>query len=494
VITPALSNLAVVTAASTPGPNVASPAAPPGNSSATQDHKLTSIIFTALMGSLLEKDNASDQASKKKQADDDPIQAQNLTVPASATPPIVMPAVLRLHFCLPLTTASKLAKTEPEQNQTEAGGTSVIPAPAITPQANPQQVAPQASSELQAAPPPAAAPQTFVGASFTTSMAAPMLEAPSPRVSAASDDARSFPRPELAFAARLTGGQSAVSQPQLMPPPPQPTQATPLKSTTTTATPLPPIVSSNPGPSQKQQADSQQDQQPQAGTEDNGSSPQAAKPAQKPGVRDQQTQFQPDREHSAGASQEVAPQIQLRTLASPSSIGPQSQTISSQTPGAPEPANAEKAHDPQPAASATVLPHADWAAKSEPVRDLSLLVGSSSTGQVEVKVQERAGEIRVAVHSSNPELTTELRQQLGDLVGKLERSGYHTETYKPSLTPASPQSSNPSGTGQQQDLPGRQQQQQQQGGGRQKKVNQPQWVQEMNTTFGPTPVEGILNK
>jgi hypothetical protein len=146
--------------------------------------------------------------------------------------------------------------------------------------------------------------------------------------------------------------------------------------------------------------------------------------------------------------------------------------------------------DERPAAAA--LPDTSASPKSEPLRDLSLRIGTSPTNQVEVKLQERAGELHVAVLSSSPALTTDLRQQVGDLVGKLDRAGYHAETFGASPSLASKQSDSQSGAGQQQEPSGRQQpQDQQQNPGGRKRPNQPQWLQEMNTSFGPTAAEGI---
>ena len=143
---------------------------------------------------------------------------------------------------------------------------------------------------------------------------------------------------------------------------------------------------------------------------------------------------------------------------------------------------------------AAALPDTNSSSKSEPLRDLSLHIGSSPTNQVEVKVQERAGALHVAVLSSSPNLTADLRQQVGDLVGKLDRAGYHAETFGPSASLSSKQSDSQSGTGQQQEPSGREQpQNQQQNQGGRKRTTQPQWMQEMNS-FGPTAVEGVENQ
>ncbi len=130
-------------------------------------------------------------------------------------------------------------------------------------------------------------------------------------------------------------------------------------------------------------------------------------------------------------------------------------------------------------------------ASSQPVRDLSFHIGAGTANQVDVRIQDRAGEVRVAVHSSDPELTTDMRQQLGDLVVRLDRAGYHSETFKPTSETQSAQSSSESSDSGKQDSSGdSQQQQQEQPQGRQRKDAQPKWLQEMNGSFGSKSSQG----
>ncbi len=143
------------------------------------------------------------------------------------------------------------------------------------------------------------------------------------------------------------------------------------------------------------------------------------------------------------------------------------------------------------------LPDTAVAPRAEPVRDLSIRIGNSAGNQVDVKIQERAGEVRVSVLSSNPGLTSDLRQQVGDLVGKLDRAGYHIETFKAAPPLSSGQSSNSSDPGQGRDTNGGHQQQQQEEAARQqllsrqKRTDQAQWLQQLNGSFGSAPTEGI---
>ncbi len=70
------------------------------------------------------------------------------------------------------------------------------------------------------------------------------------------------------------------------------------------------------------------------------------------------------------------------------------------------------------------------------VHEMSLAIPSSSTGsdkpeQVSLRVVERAGEVQIAVRTSDPQLAGALRQHLPDLVSDLSRRGYQAETWQP---------------------------------------------------------------
>ncbi len=82
------------------------------------------------------------------------------------------------------------------------------------------------------------------------------------------------------------------------------------------------------------------------------------------------------------------------------------------------------------------------AGNSGPVRELALKLPASSGGSggsasdVEIRVQQNAGQVQVTVRSSDEHLTQNLRDQLGDLVTRLDHSGYSTETWHPGGTAA----------------------------------------------------------
>lgn len=103
---------------------------------------------------------------------------------------------------------------------------------------------------------------------------------------------------------------------------------------------------------------------------------------------------------------------------------------------------------------------------------------------VDIRMTERAGEIRVTVHTPEGNLANSMRNELPDLVGKLRQTGYHAEAWRPA-PPAQTDGERRSGgdhssqqqwTGARRD--GRQQQQQQQ-------QNKPRWVGEWNMSLGP---------
>ena len=68
---------------------------------------------------------------------------------------------------------------------------------------------------------------------------------------------------------------------------------------------------------------------------------------------------------------------------------------------------------------------------ASPVRDISLRVAADGAEKIELRVTDRAGEVRVAVRSADPDLAGSLRDHLPELVDRLERSGFETETWRP---------------------------------------------------------------
>jgi hypothetical protein len=113
-----------------------------------------------------------------------------------------------------------------------------------------------------------------------------------------------------------------------------------------------------------------------------------------------------------------------------------------------------------------------------PVRSLNLRFPGEHS-QIDVRLAERGGEIRVAVHAPEGELRRQLQDQLPDLVRGLDRQGYSAETWRP----AELSSRSDAGDGERgaQDAPagGGHGGAHQEGRGR-RKSSQAAWIEEMN--------------
>lgn len=97
---------------------------------------------------------------------------------------------------------------------------------------------------------------------------------------------------------------------------------------------------------------------------------------------------------------------------------------------APRPADhpARSAAPPAPAVrNASEMPEAGKA-PAQPVRDIKLDLGTGD-GRVEVRVADRGGELKVAVHTPDERLASDLRDHLPSLSSRLEQSGLRAETW-----------------------------------------------------------------
>jgi hypothetical protein len=105
--------------------------------------------------------------------------------------------------------------------------------------------------------------------------------------------------------------------------------------------------------------------------------------------------------------------------------------------------------------------------------------------RVDIRMAERAGEVRVTVHTPDRDLADSLRSGLPDLVGKLRQNGFQAEGWRPAATPSSGERRNGSSPPPSQEHPpdgrrdGRQRQQQQQS------KNQSRWAGEWKATLSP---------
>ena len=163
---------------------------------------------------------------------------------------------------------------------------------------------------------------------------------------------------------------------------------------------------------------------------------------------------------------------------------------------APAPAGRE-AQSAVPAQQASVARPADVEPPqpaAQPVsRDVSLHLADGESS-VDIRMAERAGEIRVTVHTADHDLANSLRADLPDLVGKLRQSGFQAEAWRPAAatqsdtgrrsgSDASPSQEHSQGARRD----GRQQQPQQQ-----QPKNQSRWAGEWKSSLDPAQESHIL--
>lgn len=428
--------------------------------------------------------------------------------------PVVPPTILRLHFLLPTLSASKPVNTELESDGGEEvqnpGPVTVTlpiavlsPKPSLPPSQHVANQKPGPQTELQPAPrtadpqnqtaaltiaiPPASPPASTGPNTVTNQPVVPLQTRPQATALQLLPDRSELPpasplsKVDLAFTAKLTAKLSS----------PAPQETPPAHSASESQSDSAPAPSTDPSTVAPQAASQQAD------TNDSDSPQQGPRTLPKSAPKVQVCGAPQDPAPASSSADQTLPQGVASLVPQPSAA-PVSAPHSSPVDAHADPRPTSQPVDSRPPEAA--LPATSSTARTEPVRDLSLRIGSNPTNQVEVKIQERAGEVHVAVLSSSPALTNDLRQQVGDLVGKLDRAGYHAETSGASSSTSSQQTSNqPS---QQNDLSGRQQHQQQQqqeqprqqSQGRQKRPGQPQWLQEINSNLERTSAEGIENQ
>lgn len=98
---------------------------------------------------------------------------------------------------------------------------------------------------------------------------------------------------------------------------------------------------------------------------------------------------------------------------------------------------AREAGEARPAERPQAEPEGLLPRSSEPVRDISLRISDAGQERVEVRLANRAGEMKVAVRTPDAELAGSLRAGLSDLVQRLEHSGFHAEAWTPGRQPSS---------------------------------------------------------
>ena len=115
-----------------------------------------------------------------------------------------------------------------------------------------------------------------------------------------------------------------------------------------------------------------------------------------------------------------------------------------------------------------------------PARDIAVRLSADDRSAVEVRLSERAGEVRVAVHSADPEMAESMRARLPELVDRLGAHGFETEIWRPQQS-AAPERG---GSGPNPDAHREQPGEQHRGHGQQKRDQpQPEWMEELATSF-----------
>jgi hypothetical protein len=122
------------------------------------------------------------------------------------------------------------------------------------------------------------------------------------------------------------------------------------------------------------------------------------------------------------------------------------------------------------------------------LKDVSFQVSQPNSQKVQVRLVEQSGELRVAVHTGDSDLTHGLRQGLSDLVGRLQETGFRAEAWRPTgssllsgPTPEAHSTDNHSSNGDSQSQPGWSQKDR--GQQDQNHSNRPRWVEELESSL-----------
>lgn len=123
---------------------------------------------------------------------------------------------------------------------------------------------------------------------------------------------------------------------------------------------------------------------------------------------------------------------------------------------------------------------------AQPVsRDVSLHLADGESS-VDIRMAERAGEIRVTVHTPDRDLANSLRADLPDLVGKLRQSGFQAEAWRPAATPSDAgRRGGSDGSPYQEHSPGGRKDGRQQQPQQQQSKDQPRWAGEWQSSLDP---------
>ena len=192
-------------------------------------------------------------------------------------------------------------------------------------------------------------------------------------------------------------------------------------------------------------------------------------------------------QQNEGTAETAGANVPSPAPASTGGATPADTSILTASPGTPvppssaaEPPPAKPDDTPLLAAAKEITPPAQPQANG-PLKDLSFNIAQPGGTSVQLRMVERGGELRVAVHSGSPDLNQQLRADLPDLSKKLSDTGFHSELWRPAThTTASAdsqatknQGGNPGG-----DSPSQSGSQQGRGQRGQNQSQRPKWVEE----------------
>ena len=201
--------------------------------------------------------------------------------------------------------------------------------------------------------------------------------------------------------------------------------------------------------------------------------------------------FPPPARAPADEAPGVRQQVRTETL-SPSTMAA-APSYPETTPAAPSKSVEARVAEAEPIAPAP-SPAAHGA--SSEAHSVSLRVTDAAEQRVELKITERQGELHVSVRSADADLAGSLRENLGDLLHKLEQSGWRAESWHPPQAGAS--TGNDTGRHTENEFAdGRQSGQQQHDSnrdrrrGRDQDAERDRWAAEIENTFASDPERKI---
>ena len=100
---------------------------------------------------------------------------------------------------------------------------------------------------------------------------------------------------------------------------------------------------------------------------------------------------------------------------------------------APAPMTATEAKPESQAAGAPLREESlgDRTKTQQPLRSLALEFTPDGAGDIKVRLSERAGDVHISLHGTDPSLAGRVREGVGDLVGSLSKAGYDAEAWTP---------------------------------------------------------------